>query len=420
MTTGRYIRIALLQAAVLLVIVGCFNIVVDPYWRWGHAVAGVTDRKPKAGDLDWTKLYQVERLQPRTVLFGSSRVEAGFDPESTLYSSEMRPLFNFGRPGTGLEDAFICLRHSVDVAPVATAFIGIDFVNFLTFERPARGATVAVADPTAESPAASVRFLENGEPNPRRMLGLAWEFVTTTLSLKATAASAATVIAGGDSAAPTRTRWGFNPFIDGQAAARLEGYRALFDAKNSELVRRYAATPIRLDPVDSEVASSFATLRRLLAFTRDHNIRTVLFTHPYHADFLEILAASGLDAMQEEWLRQVMAQIEAVNPRAELWDFRGHHAIAAEPVPPRSGKTGGEMRWYWEPAHYKAAVGERMMAQMLRQGPPDHWFGVRLEPGTVESQLAHLRRQAADYRAAASERVAAITAQVDAARRKRL
>ena len=54
------------------------------------------------------KPYMVERVQPTTLLLGSSRVEVGFDPNSAGWPASMRPVFNLGMPGSGPYEQYAC------------------------------------------------------------------------------------------------------------------------------------------------------------------------------------------------------------------------------------------------------------------------------------------------------------------------
>jgi hypothetical protein len=63
------------------------------------------------------------------------------------------------------------------------------------------------------------------------------------------------------------------------------------------------------------------------------------------------------------------------------------------------------MQWYWESVHYKAALGDRILAVVLDHptgtAPPAD-FGVALTPDTLERHLAHLRLSAERFAAAQS------------------
>ena len=55
---------------------------------------------------------------------------------------------------------------------------------------------------------------------------------------------------------------------------------------------------------------------------------------------------------------------------------------------PPPGDTHSEMLWYWEAGHYKSTLGNELFAAMFG----GHKFGVLLTVGTIESDLAAIRK----------------------------
>jgi hypothetical protein len=67
-----------------------------------------------------------------------------------------------------------------------------------------------------------------------------------------------------------------------------------------------------------------------------------------------------------------------------LWDFSGFDAVSTEPVPTLV-KRKVDMLWFWEPAHFKRAVGERILAAIY-DGVAG--YGAQLTPGIISAHLA--------------------------------
>src|SRR5215471_19481271 len=92
MAAAYVIKLLLWSGAVLL-LAAAFNYVVDPYEL--HRLVnldGFNKKKPSAGpNGKLIKPYGVQLVQPRTLLLGNSRVEAGIDPESDLWPQSWRP-----------------------------------------------------------------------------------------------------------------------------------------------------------------------------------------------------------------------------------------------------------------------------------------------------------------------------------------
>ena len=54
------------------------------------------------------------------------------------------------------------------------------------------------------------------------------------------------------------------------------------------------------------------------------------------------------------------------------------------------------MLWYWEPSHFKQALGEKILATIYQGG---NEFGVRLTPDMIESNLERERAAKQIYQA---------------------
>src|SRR5216683_2452630 len=109
------------------------GVAVDPYRVYGTAgVPGWTAVKPRIyNQASLAKTYQLERVGPRTLLLGNSRVEIGLDPESSRWPAEAHPVFNAALAGTNLRTSLDMLRDAFAAHPPETVLLGLDFLDFL-------------------------------------------------------------------------------------------------------------------------------------------------------------------------------------------------------------------------------------------------------------------------------------------------
>ena len=98
----RFIRIWLTTLAGLAALVVMVNLLVDPYDVFGTPrIAGISTFKPKADDHPMlAKTYQVARVRPATVVIGTSVADIGIDASDPVWPQAMRPVYNFGIPGS--------------------------------------------------------------------------------------------------------------------------------------------------------------------------------------------------------------------------------------------------------------------------------------------------------------------------------
>jgi hypothetical protein len=118
----------------------------------------------------------------------------------------------------------------------------------------------------------------------------------------------------------------------------------------------------------------------------------VLFINPYHSDYLIQIEMAGKWFLLEGWKRQLanLAEEYAV----PLWDFNAFDQYSTETPPPLNEKHD-ELRWFWEPAHYRHELGDLMLASMLdRQCGNRRWLGkvgVDITGVPLQHQLDELR-----------------------------
>jgi tetratricopeptide (TPR) repeat protein len=82
-----------------------------------------------------------------------------------------------------------------------------------------------------------------------------------------------------------------------------------------------------------------------------------------------------------------------------LWDFSGINTVTTEFVPPQQDRT--EMKWWWEPSHYRSSAGNFILDRILaysdpvRKDPDD--FGVALNSQNIEAWTMKTRDGVRDY-----------------------
>ena len=164
-------------------------------------------------------------------------------------------------------------------------------------------------------------------------------------------------------------------------------------AAYATMYEKYAASNFS----DLQSMARFRFLQDIVRLALDHNAKIVLFIQPYHADYLELMHEKRLWTSFEDWKRALVRLVEfdrASHPgEIRLFDFSGYNGFTTESVPVRGDLTS-QMRWYWEPGHYKSELGDRMIAAMFN-GATD--FGVELNSGNIESHLAEIALARSHY-----------------------
>ena len=136
MSPSRFMTIWLLSVIAFLASAATFNALVDPYLLFGmRRIDGFNARKPTTPNHSaMVKAYQIERVAPHAVIIGASRVDIGLDPDHPAWQSAALPVYNYGVPGAGLQDALRQLRYAAEAGQLRVAVVGLDFENFLEME----------------------------------------------------------------------------------------------------------------------------------------------------------------------------------------------------------------------------------------------------------------------------------------------
>ncbi|MGE3783111.1 MAG: hypothetical protein AB7H71_10255, partial [Alphaproteobacteria bacterium] len=306
-----------------------FTMLVDPYRMFGTpTVPRLTELKPRAVEqLGIAKTYQLERIAPKTLLLGNSRSEIGLDPMSPRFPADQRPVFNASYPGRNICTSLLMLRDAIAVPVPEHIILGIDFQDMLTSgaSRPSDFERRLLVD-------------ESGR-NTQREWQVWKDRIAATLTIGALLDSITTVVDQDPVYSATITELGFNPLHEYREFVRRSGYYGLFSAKKAAYDKQYAALPIpdffHPSPAMVQQDRCFAKLAKL---AMAHRIRLTVYIHPYHVNFLDMLAHFGFWESFEDWKRHLVEQVAELDPdgnEIRVIDFSGYNEFTTEPVPGR-------------------------------------------------------------------------------------
>jgi len=345
----RYLLGLTLATLVLLAAVAGLARLIDPYGYWGTPIIrGLNEAKPFALQHQIpVKQALYRRLEPRTVLVGNSRVEVGLDPLSRQWPSAMQPVYNFGMPSQSLKVSVAAMIAALHSHKPDTILLGLDYFDFRVTAREWQAVVPAPEDRAYRTPLT--------------------DRVQMLLSLDALTDSLLAIAEQHRAWPATTTPQGFNGLSDYNRIVAAEGHAALFEKRNIENIGRLLHPEKRLRWPGAGANAEWQALSRLRTVCRQRGIRLVLFTYPYHGDLLLGIARAGRWRELMTW-RSELAQFAAAAD-LPLHDFTVIDATTTEPVPV-AGDTRTRMAWYWEGGHYKAALGDRMIAAVLSGQAP--------------------------------------------------
>ncbi|MGA3403761.1 MAG: hypothetical protein ABSC95_31495 [Acetobacteraceae bacterium] len=387
MAAKRFVWWWLTAVVGLLTLTALANFSVDPYGIYGWInIAGLNQDKTQAVDQSrMAKVYLVDHARPATLLIGSSRVEAGLDPESPAWPQDLRPVFNLGIPGS---DPYTQLRYLQDALATTRpklVVIGTDFIESLTSSANLAAASHIRGSLDFEE---RLRVTASGAPNGGLRLARARDIASTLLSLSALGDSISTLLSQRDVTSRKLTALGFNTAANYQGLVQTEGEYSLFVAKDREKIAEIIPLPkhpqLDVGPIGQSIAEALA-----------HGSRVIVVITPGHADELEIYRQAGIMHLYDAWLRRLTETVAAAGDgKVELWNFAGLTPYTVEKIP-NQGDTHTQLSWFWETNHFKPALGNLIISRILGQGPEG--FGEQLTLTTLPRVQAELRAQQQQY-----------------------
>ena len=363
MSARSYIIALACCASLLALLVTGINYVVDPYGVTGAPrIAGVNLHKPDINErVRLAKKYQPLRGTFNTVIVGNSRVEMGIDPAHRCFAELGLSPYNIGVPGAGIRRQLEYALNVVHGQPVRRVFIGLDFFDFIASAPQAPGNRNSFA----YQQAGDFRYLPAGGANPGYRDVALKDYYQALFSLDALTSSVRTVLLQ-DESSPDRDDSGFNPARDMAAAVSIEGPRALFDQKMSELQASYARERVLFAPGET-TNTPLLHVAEFLDIADNLALEVDIFIAPFHRWYQDLLQRKELLPAYERWREEVASLVRARSPdTVRLWLFDDDPGYTNESVPAAGARTE-PLRWFWEPSHYRSELGDLMVQTMLSE-----------------------------------------------------
>jgi len=355
----RYISTLFCATLLTLFLAALANGKLDPFGVW-HSYAEAEKLPPSLrfrpgtdADPRFAKPLQVLRLQPKTIIMGSSRVRDGMDP-SILDGLAPAPIMNYGTAGLRAAEGARFIRHAIDVAGVSCVIWGLDFFGFNDREMDEMGEDGFGILGRSMRPKDLARLL------------IAWPTVLLSTD----------VVNGTGTTLPN----GFN-----LAPATPP------DKITESILRNavgFAKTPFLYGSFDS-FEKHMREFEDILAYASARGVPVYLYTSPLHALVMEALFLAGAGDTFFAWKARV-AEL-AFKYGATLHDCMEYNRITA---------SGGSeaARYFFDGAHFTPLVS-RMILSGYFPVPSEKpaGFAPALTPGTIAASRERLEEARAAY-----------------------
>jgi hypothetical protein len=416
----RFSAIAALVAFTLVAAVAAFNFVVDPMAMNVLVQSkGFNEYKPAIYNrVRLFKAYQTMRVQPQSLILGTSRSHIGFSCSHAAWGRLEGPCYNLAFDGATAREMLAYLRHAHATRPLKHVLVGLEPYHLapgVSTSRPDFDPLV-LRDP-------------DGTAVPRWIRG----DLRVLASLDTVKASLDTLE---QQDAPQPVWFGRDGQRLGEVFFRQDdgrfkelGPRGYFDMTDErevgyqnewKVAAKRQRPSLRADPPIDPNETSLGYVRRIVAFCRAHDIDLRIVITPAHAHQMEIIAASGDYVELEKRKLDLVRLVDEENARrpeqapTPIFDFSGYSSITEE-TPPAPGSRA-ELQYYWDSSHFKQIVGDYVLDRVYgtsgsgRQLPED--FGVRLTAATIAPYVLEQRSRQAAYRSRFPDDIATLRALV--------
>lgn len=289
-----------------------------------------------------SKFYIANRLEPKTIMMGTSRI--GLFKESQLAPYLDGPIYNASMAGSTIDEQAAYIRYMVDRGYVKNVVWSLDFFAF----NPTKP-----IDPAFEAQRLSDALYLNDY-----LISL-FSFKTFTRSFK--------TVKKNIFSSPEPDEMTGQPFT-----------RKRVDFNINYILHQYAtdATFLKSEIFKnpSSINPKLALVQETVQFCKERNVTCTLYTSPVYYRHIDMIYGIGLGNTFEYWKKE-LADIQPYT------DFCTYSTLSKEPMKFRDS------------SHVIGKVGETIFARLFsdQYTVPDD-FGILLTPATVEAHITKQRQ----------------------------
>ena len=379
LTFKTWFRLTVLLCAAAVLSLATFNLIIDPYDLLGIDVFNGAEwqkTRVRSGGGRRHKSVGLTSGPFEIVVMGTSRSEVGINPRGEGFGN--KKVYNVSLQGTNLYELYRVFQFVMEESRPERIVMEVSFSNFTTRRTVGGDFSGSLFNARIPREILLLRYVLS--------ISTLWDSLLTVWDN----------LRGVESA---YTDWGFRKDFKKNINHAVAFRKTLRNYMSDP--ERYGGFRYGLDRLE--------LLREMVDQARRSRVPLTLFIPPVHAYQLETMRVLGLFDLFEKWKRDLVRTVSDVDPShafVELYDFSGYNEFTTEPVPGADGDA--EMKWYWEPSHFKKALGDMVIKSMLGPGAENSPLGRRLTKTNVEAHLAKIREQQRVYGAEHPQAIAEI------------
>lgn len=362
MTTKQFVIRFISVSLLLLVLIGLFNRVVDPFWYYRDIeIKGFNATKLTYQNYErQIKPALLMRDQPEAIILGSSYAEIGFDPNNNFFTNDGHLKgMNLALARAEYDMVQCNFEFAVTHAQIKRVLIGIH--------------------PNSMPQVNCDKSAKLGQINEVELL----------LS-KSSLRDSINTIKNQKNAKPTHTRDGQYFFVRDNPGVNIRFGEDFVRYKKQHPHCAKASDK----PFDYVAANTvdLSGLRKMIKIAKEHNIELVLFVYPRHAYSLELDNQCGDQDSYWRAMKQIASLIEteAKPDQVRAWQFYSYNELTTEPI--------GTTAQYWQDSrHFNFEMGNMMLADMFGKNTNGPKLGRPITTSSIEADFRDFLRGRTEY-----------------------
>lgn len=333
-----------------------FNWLVNPYNIYNPPHFKSFEIKPLVSThLRLVKAISVQLKKPEYIVLGSSTAETGIDPNKLDLNT--RNVYNLGLPSANIYEILRYLQHAQSIKPLKKVVL---VVNFFMFN--------AYLENRVDFDESILKVDANDQKNQSSLNTL----TSTLLSFDALKASIET-IKGQNSENVYQSNGQLILNFRQQQVSKFKDYKKYIEYVESYNRETFFPSPKKkYSFIDSQnKINSMSILKKIIESCEKNNSELIIIIAPEHVRLLETYKILGLWSKYEEWQEKITSLInehnkDYSNSPFKVWAFNKINYITTEYIPDSDDPTK-TMQWFWDPFHFKAALGDLILENISLQ-----------------------------------------------------
>lgn len=251
------------------------NYVVNPYNIFGHGYDSHFPNKTEALSSEMTHVYVANRLNPKTIMMGTSRI--GFFKPEQLFKYTPSPIYNMALAGSSIGEQATYIEYMVKNHHIKSVIWSLDFFSF--------NPTKPINPPFSPERLSQKIYWEDYK------LAL-FNFTTLERSFKTVK---------NNLFQPNLTQEPSQPFNHETVISNIQYTLKEYSTQKLFLKSELFKTPSSID-------KNLARFKQTIDFCREHNVSVIVYTSPIYYQHLNLYYSMGLSNTFMYW-KYSLAQI---------------------------------------------------------------------------------------------------------------